>query len=58
MSESKRKKIVTEGDNILSIITILGELQHVATRLTSTVNHLREFVTEILEDNTTSKRII
>ena len=58
MSDSKCKKIVTEGDSLANTITVLGELVHVATRLTSIVIHLREFVTNILQDKTTSKRII
>ena len=58
MSEYNCKKIVTEDDSLVNIIIVLGELEHVSTRLTSTVIHLREFVIGILQDKTTSKRII
>ena len=40
------------------MVRVLGKLHHVATRLTSTVNHLKEFVTEILDDSSIEKRII
>ena len=50
--------IITEGDSMVNAITVLGELDHVAIMLISTVIHLREFVTKILQGNTTSKRII
>ena len=58
MSDSKRKKNITEGDSLVNTIPVLGKLKHVATRLTSTVVHIREWVTEILQEDTTSKRIV
>ena len=52
MSDSNCNNIVNEGDSLVNTITILGKLEHVTTSLTSTFNHLRDFFTEILQDNT------
>ena len=48
---------ITEGDKKVNIITALGDLSEVSTKISSTINHLREFVEETL-DNTTKRRII
>ena len=58
MSDSKRKKIVTKCGSLVNMITVLDKIRHVATRLVSTVNHLEEFVTKIIDDNSIEKRII
>ena len=50
MSDPGVKKIVTKGDSNVNIITTLGEIKHGVTRLTSTISHLKEFVSEIADD--------
>ena len=48
---------ISEGNEKVNIITALGDLSEVSTKISSTINHLREFVEETL-DNTTERRII
>ena len=48
MANPNIKKIVTKGDSNVNIITTLGEMKHVVVRLTSTINHLKEFALEIV----------
>ena len=49
---------MTKCGSFVNTITILGELQNVATRLTSIVNRINKYVTEILDDNSIEERTI
>ena len=50
MNDPDVNKIATKGDYNVNIMTSLGEMMHVVERLTSTINHLKAFVLETVDD--------
>ena len=58
MNDLDVKKIVTKGDSNVNSITSLGEMKHVVERLTSIINHLKEFMLETIDDSIEKNMII
>ena len=50
MNDPDIKKRVTNDDYNINIVTSLNEMKHVVGRLSSTINHLKEFVLEKVDD--------
>ena len=47
MSYSKAS-IVTDGDTLVNTVTTLGEMQHIASRLSKAITHLSDIVADKL----------
>ena len=56
-TQPPRKVIVIEGDSNVNMINSLGDLSTVAHELSSTINHLREFIVTSLPYSSTRKKI-
>ena len=52
MSELPTKNIVTEGDAKVNTINALGDLSHVASRISSKTKHLLAFVMDMVDYRT------
>ena len=50
MSSSKDNTIITVGDSQVNMITALLEIQHITSRLSSSIAHLEEFITKPFPD--------
>ena len=49
MAEVSSKKLVTEGDSKINVITALGELKHLSSCISKSIFHLHEYVDDKLE---------
>ena len=55
MSASKEDGIVTAGDSQVNTITTIGELQHITSRLSSIIAHMKEFMTKHFNESIQTK---
>ena len=57
MTDPPPNKIVTEGDAKVNVVNALGDLSRVASWLSSTISHLKVFVSEKVENAMQKKSI-